>query len=118
MRAGNESGEREGKREIYNAGRWRSVRRAGRAARAARSCGAARAWHGARPRALSLRIGKSAGKQEAGVHHRSVRCDARECTENVRLGAVAHGRLVCNKCLPPCRYIRAQRQDGARGASF
>jgi hypothetical protein len=82
--------------------------------RARRDHGAARAWHGARPRALALRIGKSAGKQEAGVHHRSVRCDARECTENVWLGAVAHGRLVCNKCLPPCRYIRAQRQDGAR----
>ena len=58
----------------------------------------------ARDHVRSLRIGKSAGKQEAGVHQRSGRCDARECTENVRLGAVAHGRLVCNKCLPPCRY--------------
>ena len=32
----------------------------------------------ARDHVRSLRIGKSAGKQEAGVHHRSVRCDARE----------------------------------------
>ena len=53
----------------------------------------------ARDHVRSLRIGKSAGKQQAGVHQRSVRCDARECTENVRLGAVAHGRLVCNKTL-------------------
>ena len=52
----------------------------------------------------SLKVGKSAGKQEAGVHQPSVRCGARGCTENVRLGAVAHGRLVCNRCLPPCRY--------------
>ena len=58
----------------------------------------------ARDRVRSLKVGKSAGKQEAGVHQPSVRCGARGCTENVRLGAVAHGRLVCNRCLPPWRY--------------
>ena len=62
----------------------------------------------ARDHARSLR-----GRGAPGVHRRSVRCEAGvvrgrgsahvalgRCTENVALAAVAHGRRVCNKCLP------------------
>ena len=59
----------------------------------------------AREHVRSLRVCKGAAP---GMHQLSVRCAAYvrcngrlvQCTENVRRAAVAHGRVVCNRCLP------------------